>query len=222
MDHRIEGLFVTLEGIEGAGKSTQARLLARAVETAGHRVALTWEPGGGGRVGAELRALLKDPDVWRHLGLAEIWLYAADRAHHVESVVLPALADGAVVVCDRYVDSTRAYQGYGRGRPLGLIDALHRHPPLDLVPRRTILLDLPVEVALARARGRGTTDAPGYDDEDVAFFERVRAGYREIAGREPGRVRIVDAAPGVADVHRGVVAALADLLPGIAPVPEEA
>ncbi len=222
MDRRSEGLFVTLEGIEGAGKSTQARLLARAVEAAGHRVALTWEPGGGGRVGAELRALLKDPDVWRHLGLAEIWLYAAARAHHVEAVIAPALADGAVVVCDRYLDSTRAYQGYGRGRPLELIDAIHRHPPLDLAPRRTILLDLPVPAALARARGRGDTDAPGYDDEDVAFFERVRAGYRAIAEREPGRVRVVDASPGVAEVHRGVVAALADLLPGLAPVAEVA
>ncbi len=222
MERRDEGLFITLEGIEGAGKSTQARLLARAVESAGRRVALTWEPGGGGRVGAELRALLKDPDVWRHLGLAEVWLYAAARAHHVEAVIGPALADGAVVVCDRYLDSTRAYQGYGRGRPLALIDTLHRHPPLDLAPRRTILLDLPVATALGRARGRVETDARGYDDEDLAFFERVRAGYREIAAREPGRVRVVDAAPGVHRVHRAVVESLRDLLPGLAPVPEGA
>lgn len=219
---RTEGLFITLEGIEGAGKSTQARLLARAIEEAGRRVALTWEPGGGGRVGAELRGLLKDPDVWRHLGLAEIWLYAAARAHHVEAVIAPALADGAVVVCDRYLDSTRAYQGYGRGRPLELIDALHRHPPLDVSPARTILLDLPVARALARARGRVGTDAPGYDDEDVSFFGRVRDGYLEIADREPGRVRVVDASGSIREVHRAVVASVADLLPGIVPVPEGA
>jgi dTMP kinase len=211
------GLFVTLEGIEGAGKSTQARRLTRALETAGRRVVSTREPGGGTPLGEALRALLKDPAIWRDLGLAEIYLYAAARCHHLESLVLPALERGEVVVCDRYIDSTRVYQGVGRGRPLELIEKLHALPPLTLRPDRTLLLDLPVEDGLARARQR-TDEAPsGYDEEDVAFFGRVREGFLAIARREPERVRLVDGTGPEAAVHARLVAALSDLVPGLAP-----
>jgi dTMP kinase len=212
------GMFVTIEGIEGAGKTTQAQLLARALRAAGRTVVLTYEPGGGGAVGQELRRLLKNPDYWRAMNLAEIYLYAAARAQHLESVVLPALARGEVVLCDRYLDSTRAYQGYGRGRPQDLIEALHRLPPLDLRPVRTVLLDVEPAAGLARARGRDETDQPGYDDEDLAFFERVRAGFRAIADAEPDRVRRVASDRDVARVHADVVAALADLVPGLVAV----
>ncbi len=214
---RKSGLFVTLEGIEGAGKTTHARLLARAIEATGRQVRITHEPGGGGPVGEALRDLLKDPAHWRGMNLAEVYLYAAARAQHLETVVLPALAEGSVVVCDRYLDSTRAYQGYGRGRPLSLIEALHALPPLDKRPDRTVLLDLDPRVGLGRARGRGTADKPGYDDEDVAFFERVREGFLTIARDAPERVRVVDAGADVFTVHRRVVGALSDLFPGLGP-----
>ncbi len=215
------GLFITLEGIEGAGKSTQARWLVAALERTGRSVCLTREPGGGGKVGDTLRALLKDPEVWRGLELAEIYLYAAARAQHLESVVLPALARGEVVVCDRYLDSTRTYQGDGRGRPHALIEALHAHPPLTLRPARTLLFDIEPRTGLERARGRGTEGGgAGYDDENVAFFERVRAGFLRIASEEPSRVRRLDAADTPERVHAAVVTALEDLIPGLAPLPE--
>lgn len=211
----LSGLFLTLEGIEGAGKSTQAHLLARALAAAGRPVRTTHEPGGGGPTGEALRALLKDPRHWRSMGLAEVYLYAAARAHHLEALILPALARGEVVVCDRYLDSTRAYQGYGRGRPLELIESLHTLPPLDRRPDRTLLLDIDPALGLSRARVRGADGAPGYDDEDLAFFSRVRDGFHAIAAREPDRVRVIDAARGVEDVQASIVAALTDLVPGL-------
>jgi dTMP kinase len=214
----VRGLFLTLEGIEGAGKSTQTGLLARALEQAGRTVTRTREPGGSGRLGAALRGVLKDPAIWRDLELSEIYLYAADRAHHLESLVLPALAAGHVVVCDRYLDSTRCYQGHGRGRPLDLIEQLHALAPLTLRPDRTLLLDVPAEVGLRRARARGPLEREGYDSEDVAFFTRVRNGYAALAAAEPGRIRTIDAGAAVPAVHRAVVAAVADLVPGLAPV----
>ncbi|RMG43124.1 MAG: dTMP kinase [Acidobacteria bacterium] len=210
--------FITIEGIEGAGKSTQAGLLARAMRRAGGSCLETREPGGGaGRVGPALRDLLRDPTVWRELGLAEIYLYAAARAHHVESVIRPALDRGCHVVCDRFLDSTRAYQGAGRGRDPGLIEALHRLPPLDLRPHRTILLDLDPRDGLARAAARPGRPR-GYDEEDVAFFRRVREGFLRIAEREPSRVCVVDASPPAREVHEAVVGAVRDLFPGIAPL----
>ena len=215
----MDGLFVTIEGIEGAGKSTQLGLLGRACRRAGHEVVETREPGGGDRLAETLRALLKDPGIWRSLGLAEVWLYAAARAHHIETVIQPALAGRRIVLCDRFLDSTRAYQGYGRGRPLDLIEAVHALAPLALTPRRTILLDLPARVGLARTRARGATgDGAGYDRASPEFFDRVRAGFLEIARREPERVRVIDAAREPGAVHRDVVGALADLVSGLVPV----
>lgn len=212
-----EGLFITLEGIEGAGKSTHARHLARALEASGRRVVVTREPGGGTRLGEALRELLKDPSIWRELGLAEIYLYAAARCHHLESLVLPALARGEVVVCDRYLDSTRIYQGIGRGRSPELIEQLHSLPPLTLRPARTLLLDLPVEEGLRRARGRTEEPSSGYDDEDVLFFNRVREGFLALARREPERVAVIDASGTREAVHGQIVGALRDLVPGLLP-----
>lgn len=215
----LSGRFVTIEGIEGAGKTTQAAWLAEALERAGFEVVPTREPGGPGRLGSVLRDLLKDPEVWRSMELAEIYLYAAARAHHMEALVLPALERGAVVVCDRFLDSTRAYQGHGRGRPLELIEALHAHPPIDRAPDRTLLLEVPPEVGLGRSRERGEAGAPGYDEESLAFFQRVAAGFDAIAAAEPRRVRRVDGTADAASVHRSAIAALDDLFPGLAPAP---
>lgn len=212
------GIFITLEGIEGAGKSTQAARLAQAIEAAGRVVISTREPGGGGRVGEALRALLKDPAVWAELELSEIFLYAAARAQHVEATIAPALAAGQVVVCDRYLDSTRAYQGFGRGRPKELIEALHRLAPLTLRPDRTVLLDLPPLEGLGRARARVTDEHMGYDDADEDFFQRVRGGFLQIAASEPARVHLVSASGTPDEVHARVVATLRDLIPALSPV----
>jgi dTMP kinase len=214
------GVFITIEGIEGAGKSTQAARLAQAVRAAGHAVIETREPGGGGRVGETLRQLLKDPSVWESLQLSEIFLYAAARAQHLESTILPALEQGQVVICDRYLDSTRAYQGNGRGRPQQLIEALHQLAPLCTMPARTVLLDLAPASGLQRARNRTDQEQHrGYDDADEQFFERVRAGFLAIAQREPQRVVVIDAAQAPDVVHAQVVSRLAELIPGLAPVP---
>ena len=209
------GVFVTIEGIEGAGKTTQARLLAEALRVAGRQVVLTREPGGGDRVGETLRSLLKDPSVWQSLHLAEIYLYAAARAHHLESLILPALASGRDVICDRYLDSTRAYQGFGRGRSRELIEDLHSLPPLDTRPLRTLLLGLPPEEGLLRARQREDTEGAGYDEESLAFFQRVSAGFDELARQEPERIVKIDASADPLAVHRQIVDALAPLFPGV-------
>lgn len=212
------GVFITIEGIEGAGKTTQARLLAEALRVAGRQVLLTREPGGGDRVGRTLRNLLKDPSVWQRLHLAEIYLYAAARAHHLESLILPALDSGRDVICDRYLDSTRAYQGFGRGRSRELIEELHRLPPLETRPQRTLLLDLPPQEGLLRARQREDLEPAGYDEESLAFFQRVSAGFDEIARQEPGRIVRVDALADPLTVHLHIIDALAPLFPGVLPL----
>ena len=191
----MSGLFVTLEGPEGSGKTSQLGRLRRALEADGRACLCTREPGGT-PVGETVRRLIKDPDCFRSLGLAEVYLYAAARADHVERVIEPALARGEVVLCDRFTDSTVAYQGHGRGRSLDIIERLHRLPPLDRRPDLTLLLDLDPEVGLARVRTRGATgpDGPGYDAAEIDFHRRVRAGYLAIARAEPGRVKVVDAA----------------------------
>lgn len=211
-------MFITIEGIEGAGKSTQAGRLVRAIAATGRRVVATREPGGGGRVGETLRTLLRDPEIWSTLELSEIFLYAAARAQHVEALIAPALAAGAVVVCDRYLDSTLAYQGYGRGRPIELIEALHRLPPLTLRPDRTVWLDLSPREGLARAHTRAAEQHRGYDDADEAFFTKVQHGFQAIAAADPQRVRTIDAAAGPDQVHQRIVDALADCVPGLAPL----
>ncbi len=188
----MSGFFLSLEGGEGAGKSTQSRLLAESLERAGHRVLLTREPGGS--PGAEtLRAILLGGDHALCLR-SEILLHVAARLDHLERTVLPALAEGAVVVCDRFGDSTLAYQGYGlaAGDPavLGFIRAIaaasYRQPDL------TLLLDLPRDLARARLQARG--DSPDrYERLDEAFHARVSAGFRAIAEAEPNRVVRIDA-----------------------------
>ena len=194
-------MFVTFEGVDGSGKSTQARLLAERLRAEGREVVLTREPGGT-QLGERIRELLLeggDVSPW-----AEAALFAASRAQHVAEVIGPALARGAVVVCDRYVDSSLAYQGVARGLGLERVLELNLAAVGGLLPDRTFLLAVDPAVAAAR-RGR----APDrIEDAGAAFHERVEAGYRQVAARFPERVVVVDGAQPPAAVAEEVHGAL--------------
>ena len=203
--------FISLEGIEGAGKSTLAQALQAALVARGLRVTLTREPGGT-PLAERLRTLVLERGAERISAEAETLLMFAARAVHVENLIRPALARGEWVICDRFSDATRAYQGAGRGVDADLIERLAASVHADLWPQRTLLLDLPVSTGLARARRRAAA-GDRFEDEDRRFFERVRARYLALAAAESGRVRIVDAAAGADSVAAAALQAIADLLP---------
>ncbi|PZA06538.1 MULTISPECIES: dTMP kinase [unclassified Meiothermus] len=182
----MPGLFITFEGPEGAGKSTQAGMLAPWLEAQGCEVVLTREPGDGGWLGPEVRRLLLLSEAMSPE--AEYLLYSADRAEHVRQVIAPALEAGRIVLCDRYLDSSLAYQGYGRGLDLGWLRAVGQGATGGLTPHKTFLLDLPPEVGLSRFQGRDRLER-----EPLGFHRRVRAGYLELARAEPQRFVVLDA-----------------------------
>jgi len=211
--------WITLEGVEGSGKSTQLRRLSERLRAAGHAVTVTREPGGTG-IGARIRSLLLRPDGPAMDSLTELLLYTADRAQHLSEVILPALEAGEVVLCDRFLDATLAYQGYGRGLGSECVLDLHRQPPLDRRPDRTLLFDLDASVGLERARERnraaGLDITEGrFEDEAIEFHERVRRGYLELAAADEGRFRLIDAAGAPDDVERSVLEVLSDWWPGL-------
>ena len=200
------GRFITLEGGEGGGKSTQARRLAASLESEAGEVLLTREPGGS--PGAEqIRGLLVDGEVHRWDAVTETFLHFAARRDHLVNMVQPALARGAWVISDRFADSTMAYQGYGHGVDRDAIAELYRICVGSLKPDLTLILDLPVEAGLARAAGRGGGE-DRYERMDVAFHERLRQGFLEIAGRDPARCVVIDAARGEDEVHAQIIAAV--------------
>jgi dTMP kinase len=208
------GVFITLEGVEGSGKTTQTAILGDALRNAGRRVTVTHEPGGT-RAGEAIRAIFLDPAVSMDTA-AELLLVLADRAQHVREKLKPALAAGEIVISDRYSDSTTAYQGHGRGFDLKLLGELNRLASDNVMPDLTIVLDLPVETGLARtvARAKGTArGADRFEGERAEFHRRVRAGFLAIAKAEPARVTVLDADRDVAavsaDIHRVVDALLA-------------
>src|SRR5215469_5011041 len=209
---RQSGVLLALEGGEGAGKSTQARLLAIWLRDQGYDVVTTHEPGAT-KIGMRLRALLLDT---AHTGLApraEALMYAADRAEHVQSVIIPALERGAIVVTDRYVDSSLAYQGAGRQLPMAEIAALNKWATGGLLPELTVVLDLPPSMGL----GRRLSSADRLESEPVEFHERVRDGFRRLAAAEPSRYLVLDAARPEAEVSRDIQVRVRGLLPD--PVP---
>jgi dTMP kinase len=183
-----QGLFITLEGGEGSGKSSQAQALKALLEAKGYAVTATHEPAGC-PLGQRVRELLADPSLELD-PRSELFLFAAARAQNVAEVIRPALERGEVVVCDRFADSTVAYQGYGRGLSLGDVRQANRIASQGLVPDLTVLLDVPVEVGLARKRGEDAPDRIG--QEGAEFHERVRQGYLALAAEEPGRFLMVD------------------------------
>jgi dTMP kinase len=206
------GVLLAFEGGEGAGKSTQVRLLVEELTAAGHRVRATFEPGDT-PVGAELRQLVLDRADLELSPRAEALLYAADRAQHTAAVLLPALAAGEVVVTDRFTDSSLAYQGAGRQLARDEIARLSRWATEGLVPALTVLLDLPPATGLARARGRAAADR--MEAQSLEFHERVRRTFRELAAAEPHRYLVLDATRPVDDLA-GAVRERVDALLGSA------
>ncbi len=184
------GKFITFEGGDGAGKSTQIKRLAAAIEKTGLTVTVTREPGGS-RGAETIRAMLLDPDAeWDPP--TEALLHFAARADHYTTKIAPALKEGAWVLCDRFADSTRAYQGYGLGLDMGAIEALYEIALDDFVPDLTIILDIPVETGVERMIERGA-DPDRYEKMDTAFHERLRQGFLEIAKQDPDRCAVIDA-----------------------------
>jgi dTMP kinase len=211
-------MFITFEGIEGSGKSTQIGLLAQALAERGLAATLTREPGGSG-LGQTLRAILLSLETRDLNDRAELFLYLADRAQHVATIIRPALDAGGVVVCDRFADSTVAYQGHGRGLPLDLLLGFNQAAVAGTWPDLTILLDLDPATgltrALARNRETGTSASEGrFEAEALDFHGRVRRGYLALAAAEPGRFVTIDAAGETQAVARQVWAAVAARLPG--------
>lgn len=211
------GLFITLEGPDGAGKSVQAALLADRLSAKGREVVVTREPGGT-PLGERIRELLLEVDVAARDPVADALLFNAARRQLVAEVIRPALERGALVVCDRFADSTLAYQGYGAGAPLDALATLAGLATGSLWPDRTVLLDLPVEDGLARRSGgdaAGLTRFEVATEFDRAFHERVRAGFRELAQREPERWRVVDASLAPAEVSEKVWEVVRDLIDSV-------
>ncbi len=186
-----KGFFITLEGPEGSGKSTHAPRLAEYLRSRGRDVLLTREPGGTA-IGDQIRAILNDHANTAMHPRAEILLFCASRAQLVSRMIRPHLAQGGTVVCDRYSDSTLAYQGYGHGLDLGILRTISNFATGQLAPDLTLLLDLPVEIGLARRR-RSDSDWNRLDALEVEFHRRVRQGYLDLSREEPGRWTRIDA-----------------------------
>lgn len=207
---REPGRFITVEGIEGVGKSTNLGFVANELRRAGLAVVETREPGGT-PLGERIRDLLLSPAA-RIDPLAELLLMFAARAAHLREVIRPALESGKWVVCDRFTDASHAYQGGGRGLPSATVEALAGIVQGDLRPDLTLLLDVPLEVSAERQAGRGAPDR--FERESGEFFRRVREAYLHLAAREPARIRLIDAARPLRQVQADIREALAALDPG--------
>jgi dTMP kinase len=202
-------MFISFEGIEGSGKTTHAKHAVRFLQDKGHDCVITREPGGT-RIGKKIRAILLDPLSKDMDPLTELLLYTADRAQHIKEYILPLLAEGKMVLCDRYYDATMAYQGFARGLDIGLIEKMHTLLFENLKPDLTLLLDLPPEVGLKRAwkqinNGNRVSEETRFEEERLSFHKRVRAGYLELSSLEPERFHVIDASKKEAEVREEII-----------------
>ncbi len=200
------GRFITFEGIDGCGKTTQFRMLAQWMRERGQDVVETVEPGGTS-IGRQIRKILLDPASSDIQPRAELLLYFASRAQNVDQVIRPALEAGRTVLCDRFTDSTLVYQGCGRGLDVEVVRDLDRIACRGLKPDVTFLIDIDLETSLARAKRRNErigTEESRIDEEDAAFHERVRQGYLALAKAEPDRVIVIDGKASISEVGRRI------------------
>ena len=194
-------MFITFEGVEGSGKSTQAKLLVEFLSQCGYKVTLTREPGWG-RLGELIRKMILDE---RDLDLdpfSELCLFCADRAQHVRDFIKPKLQDGEIVICDRYFDSTVVYQGHGRKLDKPLVNKIATASTLDLIPNITFLLNLPVRTGLTRLQTRG--EITKMDEEPLEFHEMIRQGYMLLARREPERIKKINGDRDSSEIHEEI------------------
>ncbi len=186
----MTGTFITVEGPDGAGKTTQLQLLADRLTAEGYEIVMTREPGGT-RIGNEIRSLILNPDFQEMDEMTEILLYAASRAQHVNELIRPALAAGKIVLCDRFIDASIAYQGYGLGYTIEQVRSINQQATNHLTPDRTYLFDLTVSESKQRMMDRGALDR--IEQRDDAFRQRVYDGFMTLAVQEPERIQLVDA-----------------------------
>lgn len=206
----MKGKFLVFEGIDGSGKTTQLKILGDILSSRGYPVLYTREPGGT-RIGEAVREMLLDPRHSELVPVAEALLYAAARAQHVAQVILPALQEGKIVLCDRFLDSSLAYQGFGRGLDVGHLERLNEAATAGLKPDLVLLLDFLCDTGMERIAGAGR-GVDRIEQEDRVFHRRVRAGYLTLARRDPDRYRVIDANRTVEQVHNDIVKAVGEIL----------
>lgn len=208
--------FITFEGVEGCGKTTQIRLLAEALKLSGKKVVLTREPGGC-PIADKIRAILLDAQNSEMTPLAELLLYAAARAQHIDEIIRPALDSGAIVLCDRFTDATLAYQGFGRKLDLGLINRLNETAVNNCRPELTVLIDCPVETGLERAMARIEAGSAAdsshlreerFERESLEFHQRVRNGYLTLAKESAARFILIDGSKNVTETAAAILGAV--------------
>ena len=204
------GLFITFEGTDGAGKTTQIQRLSTELRQTGYDICLTREPGGT-PISEQIRDMLLNPDHGEMAATTELLLYAASRAQHVSEIIKPALESGKIVISSRFADAMVVYQGYGRGLDLERINRLNRIATDGVTPDVTFVLDLPVEIGLQRVqKSRGGLDR--LEREKIDFHQRLRDGYRALAEQEPQRLKLVDAQASPEQVYAQIEAAIQPLL----------
>jgi len=203
------GLFITFEGVEGAGKTTNIEFIAEQIKKTGQDIVLTREPGGT-KIGEAVREILLSKDLPEMHHDTELLLMFAARAEHVQRVILPALKEGKWVLCDRFTDASYAYQGGGRGIDIARIAALENWVQDDLRPDMTFLFDLDADTGMARVRSRGETDR--FEQQHIDFFNKVRDQYLAMAQAAPNRYRIINAQYDLETVQKQITAILADLM----------
>lgn len=200
------GLFITFEGADGCGKTTQLELLSKYLESKNYNILVTREPGAKG-LGEKLREILLDYD-GEVSDRCESFLFLADRAQHIDTIVEPALKNGKIVLCDRHTDSTVAYQGYGRGLDIAQINKLNTIATNGLKPDLTIVFDIDIETSMKRVgKEKDRMEKSGNE-----FFNKVRNGYLEISKKEPQRVKVIDSTKSIQEIHKQVINLVSDLL----------